>query len=46
MQETDPTHPIILGPNGRVKDGTHRIARALVEQREAIGAVRFPVLGR
>ncbi len=25
-------------------DGMHRIARALVEQREAIDAVRFPVL--
>ncbi len=44
MQEADRTYPIILGPDGRVMDGMHRIARALVEQREAIDAVRFPVL--
>ncbi len=44
MQETDPTCPIILGPDGRVMDGMHGIARVLVEKREAIGAVRFPVL--
>ncbi len=31
-------------PDGRVIDGMHRIARALVEQRKAIGAVRLPVL--
>jgi hypothetical protein len=29
-------------PDGRVMDGMHRIARALVEQRKAIGAVRLP----
>ncbi len=44
MQEADRTYPIILGPDGRIMDGMHRIARALVEQREAIDAVRFPVL--
>ncbi len=44
MQETDASYPVILGPDGRVMDGMHRIARALVEHREAIDAVRFPVL--
>ncbi len=44
MQATETTYPIILGPDGRVMDGMHRIARALVEQREVIDAVRFAVL--
>ncbi len=44
MQQTETTYPIILGPDGRVMDGMHRIARALVEQREVIDAVRFTVL--
>jgi hypothetical protein len=44
MQEVDPAHPIILGPDGRVMDGMHRIARALLDGRESIAAVRLPVL--
>ena len=44
MQQTGTAYPVILGPDGRVMDGMHRIARALVEQREAIDAVRFAVL--
>jgi hypothetical protein len=44
VQATDPAHPVILGPDGRVMDGMHRIARALLEQRAAVDAVRFPVL--
>jgi len=33
--------PIILDDEGYVMDGRHRIARALLEKRESIKAVRF-----
>ena len=33
---------MILGSDGRVMDGMHRIARALLEERTTIRAVRFP----
>ncbi len=39
--EVDVSFPIILGHDGRVMDGMHRIARALLEGREEIDAVRF-----
>jgi hypothetical protein len=35
---------VILGPDGRVMDGMHRIARALLEGRTTITAARFPVV--
>ncbi len=41
IQEVDPSYPIILGVDGRVMDGMHRIARALLEGRSAIAAVQF-----
>jgi hypothetical protein len=44
VQQADLTHPVILGPDGRVMDGMHRIARALLEHREAVEAVRLHVL--
>ena len=44
VQEVDPSFPIILGPDGRVMDGMHRVARALVEGRTSIAAVRFTEL--
>jgi hypothetical protein len=44
VQEVDPSHPIILGPDGRVMDGMHRVARALLEGRTTIAARRLPVL--
>lgn len=44
IQEVDMTYPIILGPDGRVMDGMHRVARALLEDHETIRAVRFAVL--
>jgi hypothetical protein len=44
IQEVDPSHPIILGFDGRVMDGMHRIARALLEGRSSITAIRLPVL--
>lgn len=41
IQDVDMRYPIILGHDGRVMDGMHRIARALLEGRETIEAVRF-----
>ncbi len=41
IQQVDPDYPIILGHDGRVMDGMHRIARALLEGRKQIPAVRF-----
>ncbi len=41
IEEVDLSYPIILGPDGRVMDGMHRIARAILEDRETITAVRF-----
>jgi len=40
IEEVDTSYPIVLGPDGRVMDGMHRIARALLEGREEIVAVR------
>jgi hypothetical protein len=44
VQEVDPQHPIILGPDNRVMDGMHRVARALLEGQTKIAAVRLPSL--
>ena len=41
MEEVDVTYPIILGFDGRVMDGMHRVARALADGRTKIDAVRF-----
>jgi hypothetical protein len=41
MLETDLSHPILLGEDGRVMDGMHRVCRAMIEGRETIPAVRF-----
>jgi hypothetical protein len=41
MQEVDMAYPIILGDDGRVMDGMHRVARALLEGRVGIQAVQF-----
>ncbi len=43
MQAADLAFPIILAADGRVMDGMHRIAKALVEGRETINAVQFAV---
>ena len=40
--EVDTTYPIILGHDGRVMDGMHRLARALMDGNTEIDAVRFP----
>ena len=41
VQDVDPAFPIILGVDGRVMDGMHRIARAHLEGKPTIRAVRF-----
>ncbi|MDE0886251.1 MAG: hypothetical protein OSB70_12045 [Myxococcota bacterium] len=41
IQETDLSYPIILGADGRVMDGMHRAAKAFLEGRSEIEAVRF-----
>lgn len=41
VHETDPSFPIILDAHGRVMDGMHRVARALLEGRSTIRAVRL-----
>ena len=41
MQEADLAYPVILSSTGRVMDGMHRIAKAVMEGRETIDAVRF-----
>ena len=41
IQEVDSAYPIILGPGNRVMDGMHRVARAMLEGRTTIHAVRL-----
>ncbi|HEU0079629.1 MAG TPA: hypothetical protein VFQ76_18370 [Longimicrobiaceae bacterium] len=43
ISETDLSYPIILGADGRVMDGMHRVARAYLEGRATILAVRMEV---
>ena len=38
----DLSYPIILGDDGRVMDGMHRVARALLAGRPEVAAGRFP----
>lgn len=42
VDEVDPSYPIILGPENRVMDGMHRVAKALLEDRPTIRALRLP----
>lgn len=44
VEEVDERYPIILGPDGRVMDGMHRIAKALLSGQRTIAAVRFAEL--
>lgn len=44
IRAADLTYPIILGPDGRVMDGMHRVARAMLDGAPTIRAVRFAVL--
>jgi hypothetical protein len=41
VNEVDVSYPIILGADGQVMDGMHRVARALLEGRTTLSAVRF-----
>ena len=41
IQEVDLSYPIILGSDGRVMDGMHRIARAILDGQTSIRVVRF-----
>ena len=43
IYEADLRHPVILSARGGVMDGMHRIARAWLEGKEVIDAVRFAV---
>ena len=44
LQEVDRFYPIIVGPDNRVMDGMHRVARALLEGDTTIRGVRFEKL--
>lgn len=41
INEADPRIPVIINENGRLMDGGHRLARALLEGRKTVKAVRF-----
>jgi hypothetical protein len=41
IEDVDLSYPVILGVDGRVMDGMHRIAKALLVGRETIRAVQF-----
>jgi hypothetical protein len=43
VQAVDLSYPIILGADGRVMDGMHRVIRAVLEGRVTISAVQFDV---
>ncbi len=43
IQRADLGHPVILAADGHLMDGGHRIAKAWLEGRRTIGAVRFSV---
>lgn len=43
IEDVDLSHPIILGRDGRVMDGMHRVAKALLEGRATIDAVQFEI---
>ncbi|MGB9113393.1 MAG: hypothetical protein WCF24_11795 [Acidimicrobiales bacterium] len=41
ISDVDLAYPIILGSDGRVMDGMHRVAKAILEGHTTIKAVRF-----
>lgn len=41
IKEADLTYPIILSPEGRVMDGMHRVARALLQGQTHIMSIRL-----
>jgi hypothetical protein len=44
MLDADLSVPVILGPDGRVMDGMHRIARAMLDGTREVSVVRFLTL--
>ncbi|MDQ1684139.1 MAG: hypothetical protein QOC82_876 [Frankiaceae bacterium] len=44
IAEVDLDYPLVLDPDGRVMDGMHRVARALLEGRSVIAAKRLKTL--
>lgn len=43
IERADLSYPIILGADGRVMDGMHRVCKALLDGNATIAARRFPV---
>ena len=43
INEADLAYPIILGADGRVMDGMHRVAQAFLHERSEIEAVQFEI---
>ena len=43
ITEVDLTYPIILAADGRVMDGMHRVARAILDGHSMVKAVRFAI---
>jgi hypothetical protein len=43
VQQADLAYPVLLCSDGRLMDGMHRLVKALLEQRDCVLAVRFPV---
>jgi hypothetical protein len=41
VNDVDPSYPIILGADGRVMDGMHRVVRAILAGDDTISAVQF-----
>lgn len=41
INEADLSRPLILGTDGQVMDGMHRVARCLLEGRATVAAVQF-----
>ena len=42
IQEADLSYPILIAPDGRIMDGCHRLARAVMEGARTITAKKFP----
>jgi hypothetical protein len=41
VNDVDPSYPVILGSEGEVMDGMHRVARSLLARRTTVAAIRF-----
>ena len=43
VQKADLSFPILLCADGRLMDGMHRLVKAVLEQRDVVSAIKFPV---